>query len=183
MKKLVFASVIALASLSLVPAHTLRAQDQKSISIQDPAEYNAYQMANSQSDPKAKAAALEDFLTKYPKRGQKRRSRYAPGYLPAAASGLRQDHQCGNPYCFRPIPTISRQSTFRFSSRKPSAPRLRTRRPATTLRLLLRRVSGPPNLPAFPTTMEAADRSNRDVLPFGDRCRRPGGKEGSRGSR
>ncbi len=66
MKKLVFASVIALASLSLVPAHTLRAQDQKSISIQDPAEYNAYQMANSQSDPKAKAAALEDFLTKYP---------------------------------------------------------------------------------------------------------------------
>lgn len=66
MKKFVFASVIALASLSLVPAHTLRAQDQKSISIQDPAEYNAYQMANSQSDPKAKAAALEDFLTKYP---------------------------------------------------------------------------------------------------------------------
>jgi hypothetical protein len=68
MKKFVFASVMALASLSLVPAHTLRAQDQNSgtIQIKDPAEYNAYQMATSQTDPKAKAAAEEDFLTKYP---------------------------------------------------------------------------------------------------------------------
>jgi hypothetical protein len=66
MKKFVFASVMALASLSLVPAHTLRAQDQSTIQIKDPAEYNAYQMATTQTDPKAKAAALEDFLTKYP---------------------------------------------------------------------------------------------------------------------
>jgi hypothetical protein len=66
MKKFVFASVMALASLSLVPAHTLRAQDSGTIQIKDPAEYNAYQMATSQSDPKAKAAAYEDFLTKYP---------------------------------------------------------------------------------------------------------------------
>ncbi len=67
MKKLVFASVMALASLSLVPTPTLRAQDQSgTIQIKDPAEYNAYQMASSQSDPKAKAAALDDFLTKYP---------------------------------------------------------------------------------------------------------------------
>jgi hypothetical protein len=65
MKKFVFASVMALASLSLVPAHTLRAQD-STIQIKDPAEYNAYQMATTQSDPKAKAAAIEDFLTKYP---------------------------------------------------------------------------------------------------------------------
>jgi hypothetical protein len=65
MKKLVFASVMALASLSLVPAPT-RAQDQSTIQIKDPAEFNAYQMATTQSDPKAKAAALEDFLTKYP---------------------------------------------------------------------------------------------------------------------
>ena len=64
MKKLVFASVMALASLSLVYMPTLRAQD--SITIKDPAEFNAYQMATTQSDPKAKAAALEDFLTKYP---------------------------------------------------------------------------------------------------------------------
>src|SRR3569833_598537 len=67
MKKFVFASVMALASLSLVPAPTLRAQDQPgTIQIKDPAEFNAYQMATTQSDPKAKAAALEDFLTKYP---------------------------------------------------------------------------------------------------------------------
>jgi tetratricopeptide (TPR) repeat protein len=68
MKKFVFASVMALASLSLVPAPTLRAQEQSSgtIQIKDPAEYNAYSMAISQSDPKAKAAALDDFLNKYP---------------------------------------------------------------------------------------------------------------------
>src|SRR5689334_21884316 len=65
MKKFVFASVMAFASLSLVSAHTLRAQDQ-TIQIKDPAEFNAYQMATSQSDPKAKAAAEKDFLAKYP---------------------------------------------------------------------------------------------------------------------
>jgi hypothetical protein len=64
MKKFVFASVMALASLSLVSAPTLRAQD--SITIKDPAEFNSYQMATTQSDPKAKAAALENFLTTYP---------------------------------------------------------------------------------------------------------------------
>src|ERR1035441_3493962 len=64
MKKFVVATVMALASLSLVPAPTLRAQD--SITIKDPAEFNSYQMATTQSDPKAKAAALESFLTAYP---------------------------------------------------------------------------------------------------------------------
>jgi hypothetical protein len=64
MKKLVFASVLALASVSLVSAPMLRAQD--SIVIKDPAEFNTYQMATSQVDPKAKAAALESFLTAYP---------------------------------------------------------------------------------------------------------------------
>jgi hypothetical protein len=72
MKKFVFASVMALASLSLVPAPTLRAQDQSgTIQIKDPAEFNAYQMATTQSDPKAKASALEDFLTKYPQSSAK----------------------------------------------------------------------------------------------------------------
>lgn len=67
MKKLVFASVVALASVSLVYVPTLRAQDQSGqITIKDPAEYNAYQMATTQSDPKAKAAALESFLQTYP---------------------------------------------------------------------------------------------------------------------
>jgi len=64
MKKLIFASVLALASVSLVSAPMLRAQD--SIIIKDPAEFNTYQMATSQADPKAKAAALESFLTAYP---------------------------------------------------------------------------------------------------------------------
>ncbi len=66
MKKIVFASVMALASISLV-APMLHAQDQGgTIKINDPAEFNAYQMATTQSDPKAKAAALEQFLTQYP---------------------------------------------------------------------------------------------------------------------
>jgi hypothetical protein len=42
----------------------LRAQD--SIVIKDPAEFNTYQMATSQADPKAKAVALESFLKAYP---------------------------------------------------------------------------------------------------------------------
>ena len=66
MKKLVFASVMALATISLVSAPTLRAQDSDQITIKDPAEFNAYQGATTQSDPKAKAAGLEAFLTSYP---------------------------------------------------------------------------------------------------------------------
>jgi hypothetical protein len=66
MKKFVFASVMALASISLVSAPTLRAQDSDQITIKDPSEFNAYQMATTQSDPKAKAAALESFLQTYP---------------------------------------------------------------------------------------------------------------------
>jgi len=65
MKKFVFVSVLALASTSLGSLPTLRAQDQP-ITIKDPAEYNAYQMAITQSDPKQKAAALESFLQTYP---------------------------------------------------------------------------------------------------------------------
>jgi hypothetical protein len=63
MKKLVIASVMALASISFVLAPALRAQD---LTIKDPQEFNAYQNATTQSDPKAKAAALEGFLTTYP---------------------------------------------------------------------------------------------------------------------
>ena len=51
MKKFVFASVMALASISLVYTPTLKAQD--SITIKDPAEFNAYQTASTQRDPKA----------------------------------------------------------------------------------------------------------------------------------
>lgn len=67
MKKIVLASVMALASLGLVGAAALHAQDNSgTIQIKDPAEFNAYQMATTQSDPKAKASAMEDFLTHYP---------------------------------------------------------------------------------------------------------------------
>jgi tetratricopeptide (TPR) repeat protein len=66
MKKIVLASVIALAIISLVSSPTLRAQDQSTITIKDPAEYNAYSQATTQADPKAKAAALESFVQTYP---------------------------------------------------------------------------------------------------------------------
>jgi len=42
------------------------AQQQESVSITDPAEFNAYRLAVSQADPKVKAASLEGFLTAYP---------------------------------------------------------------------------------------------------------------------
>ncbi len=69
MKKLVFASAIALASVSLVSAPALRAQGQggsDQLTIQNPAEFNAYQQAITQTDPTAKASALESFLQTYP---------------------------------------------------------------------------------------------------------------------
>jgi len=64
MKKLFFASAMALASICFVVSPLLRAQD--SITIKDPAEFNSYQNASTQSDPKAKASALESFLQTYP---------------------------------------------------------------------------------------------------------------------
>jgi tetratricopeptide (TPR) repeat protein len=64
MKKFVFASVLAIASSTLCATPSVFAQDQ--ITIKDPAEFNAYQNAVGQSAPAAQAAALEDFLTKYP---------------------------------------------------------------------------------------------------------------------
>ncbi len=67
MKKLVFASVVALASVGFVAGPALRAQDPGGqITIKDPAEYNAYQMFSTQTDPKQKAASGEAFLEKYP---------------------------------------------------------------------------------------------------------------------
>jgi hypothetical protein len=64
MKKLVFASVMALAGISLVLAPTLHAQ--QSITIKDPTEFNAYQLATAQNDPRTKASQLEGFLQTYP---------------------------------------------------------------------------------------------------------------------
>ncbi|MGD0522483.1 MAG: hypothetical protein ABSA48_14600 [Terracidiphilus sp.] len=64
MKKFVFAFLMASACSGLVSAPTLRAQD--SITIKDPAEFNAYQMATSQTDPRTKASQIEGFLQTYP---------------------------------------------------------------------------------------------------------------------
>jgi len=66
MKKLVLASAMALASVCLVSTPTLSAQGSDQITIQNPAEFNAYQQATSQTDPAAKASALEEFLKNYP---------------------------------------------------------------------------------------------------------------------
>ncbi len=64
MKKVVLASVLALATSTLCATPFVFAQDQ--VTIKDPAEYNAYSNAVGQSTPAAKAASIEDFLTKYP---------------------------------------------------------------------------------------------------------------------
>ena len=63
----VFASMSTLAVLSLATAPTLQAQaapDQ--ITIKDPAEFNAYQNAMTQTDHRAKASAIEGFLISFP---------------------------------------------------------------------------------------------------------------------
>jgi hypothetical protein len=73
MKKFYLASVLAsmsaVAGLSLATAPALLAQAPASsdqITIKDPAEFNAYQNAITQTDPKAKASASESFLQSYP---------------------------------------------------------------------------------------------------------------------
>lgn len=78
MKKVVIASVLALATagtLCTMPALALPSgsaaqsssgSNSGQITIKNPAEYNAYQNAMSQSSPAAKAAAIEQFLKQYP---------------------------------------------------------------------------------------------------------------------
>jgi len=75
MKKVVVASLLAVASMACV-AGTVVAQNQVNLGSNQqpansgvqmsPAEYNAYNSAITQTDPKAKAAALEAYLTAYP---------------------------------------------------------------------------------------------------------------------
>jgi hypothetical protein len=78
MKKFFLASVFASASapvfmltgVSIATAPVVLAQapasGSDSISVKDPAEYNAYQNATTQTTPQAKASASEAFLTQYP---------------------------------------------------------------------------------------------------------------------
>jgi hypothetical protein len=60
-----FISKAAIGVALLASAHMFRAQD--TVSISDPAEFNAYSAAVSQNEPRAKAAGLESFLTAYPR--------------------------------------------------------------------------------------------------------------------
>jgi hypothetical protein len=70
MKKVVFASLLVLASSAVCSLPAALAQDQgaqsSQITIKDPAEYNAYTNAIGQSSPQAKASAVESFLQQYP---------------------------------------------------------------------------------------------------------------------
>src|ERR1700755_215010 len=87
MKKIAIASLLAVATSTLCagplvwaqaapPSQTQPAQpgaagqqpagQGQQITIKDPAEYNDYSNAISQSSPAAKASAIEAFLTKYP---------------------------------------------------------------------------------------------------------------------
>jgi hypothetical protein len=74
MKKVVVASLLAIAEMACVTG-TVVAQTQVNLGSQQPAgggvqmspaEYNAYNSAITQTDPKAKSAALEAYLTAYP---------------------------------------------------------------------------------------------------------------------
>ncbi|HEY0795607.1 MAG TPA: hypothetical protein VGD64_07480 [Acidisarcina sp.] len=72
MKKVVLASVLAIAASSLFSVPATFAQDAAQgaqadqITIKDPAEYNSYTNAIGQSSPAAKSAAIEAFLQQYP---------------------------------------------------------------------------------------------------------------------
>lgn len=68
MKKVLYVTVLALASSALGAAPMVLAQAATpgTITIKDPAEYNAYNSAISQPTPQAKEAAIESFLQKYP---------------------------------------------------------------------------------------------------------------------
>jgi hypothetical protein len=68
MKKFVLASLLALATIVPVSVPMVYGQGAQpgQITIKDPTEYNDYTNAIGQSTPAAKAAAIEQFLTKYP---------------------------------------------------------------------------------------------------------------------
>jgi tetratricopeptide (TPR) repeat protein len=66
MNKLVLASAMAIASLGLVWTPALCAQAPSGQVSLPPAEFNAYQTATTETNPTAKAQALEEFLKTYP---------------------------------------------------------------------------------------------------------------------
>jgi hypothetical protein len=71
MKSFFLACAIALASVAVAPFLCAQ-QISGQITIQDPAEFNAYQSATSHTQPAARAASLEEFLTHYPQSAVKK---------------------------------------------------------------------------------------------------------------
>jgi hypothetical protein len=76
MKKFLLASVFASASapvfmlagfsIAAAPVVVVAQSPSDSLTVKDPAEYNAYQNATTQTTPQAKASASEAFLKQYP---------------------------------------------------------------------------------------------------------------------
>ena len=68
MKKVLYVTVLALASSAIGAAPIMQAQSAApgTLTIKDPAEYNAYNSAISQPTPQAKESAIEGFLQQYP---------------------------------------------------------------------------------------------------------------------
>ena len=67
-KKFLYVTVLALAGSAMSAAPMMQAQSAGSgtITIKDPAEYNAYNAAISQPTPQGKESAIEGFLQQYP---------------------------------------------------------------------------------------------------------------------
>jgi len=67
-KKILYVTVLALASSAVgaVPMLLAQASNAGTITIKDPAEYNAYNSAIGQPTPQAKEQAIEGFLRQYP---------------------------------------------------------------------------------------------------------------------
>ncbi len=68
MKKVFYVSVLAVATIftSTAPLGLAQNSGQSTLTIRDPAEYNAYTTAVSQSTPQAQETAMEQFLVQYP---------------------------------------------------------------------------------------------------------------------
>ncbi len=65
-KKFLYVTVLALASSAMGAGPMMLAQNSGTITIKDPAEYNAYNSAIGQPTAQAKEQAIESFLQQYP---------------------------------------------------------------------------------------------------------------------
>lgn len=65
-KQVLYVAVLALTGFAFSTAPAMQAQNSNTITIKNPAEYNAYNSAIGQPTPQAKAQAIEGFLQQYP---------------------------------------------------------------------------------------------------------------------